>query len=54
LPRTSTGYPADLSIVAVDDHEYATVVGLSTMHQRVTDHGPVAARLVLERRSTWS
>jgi DNA-binding LacI/PurR family transcriptional regulator len=40
--------PADLSIVAVDDHEFATVVGLTTVHQRVADHGAIAARLVLE------
>ncbi|MFV1989132.1 MAG: LacI family DNA-binding transcriptional regulator [Acidimicrobiales bacterium] len=41
--------PRDMSIVGVDDHEFAEVVGLTTFRQEVADHGASAARLLLER-----
>lgn len=46
--RAGLQVPRDLSIVAVDNHEFADVVGLSTVHQQVSEHGAAAARLVLE------
>ena len=46
--RAGLQVPQDLSIVGVDNHEFATVVGLSTVHQQVSEHGAAAARLVLE------
>lgn len=39
---------ADLSIIGVDDHEFSQVVGLTTIHQDVADHGATAARLLIE------
>jgi len=41
--------PRDMSIVGVDDHEFAEVVGLTTFRQEVADHGASAATLLLER-----
>lgn len=41
--------PEDLSVIGVDDHDVAAVVGLTTIHQDVAEHGARAARLVLER-----
>jgi LacI family transcriptional regulator, repressor for deo operon, udp, cdd, tsx, nupC, and nupG len=46
--------PRDMSIVGVDDHEFAEVVGLTTFRQEVADHGASAARLLLERLSDSS
>lgn len=37
----------DVSLLGVDDHEFARVVSLSTIHQSVADHGAWAARLLL-------
>lgn len=39
----------DMSIVGVDDHEFAQVVGLTTVRQPVAEHGSTAARLLIER-----
>lgn len=39
--------PGDVSVVGVDDHDFASVVGLTTVHQQVAAHGAVAARLLL-------
>ena len=39
--------PDDLSIVGVDDHDLAVVVGLTTVHQDVDRHGARAARLII-------
>jgi len=41
--------PGDLSLVGVDDHDVAQVVGLTTVRQRVVEHGAVAARALLRR-----
>lgn len=41
--------PEDLSLIGVDDHDVAPVVGLTTVHQDVAEHGARAARLVLEQ-----
>ncbi len=38
----------DISVVGVDDHEFAQVVGLTTVAQSVSEHGAVAARLLLD------
>ena len=39
----------DVSIIGVDDHEFARVVDLTTIAQPVTDHGAMAGRLLLEQ-----
>jgi LacI family repressor for deo operon, udp, cdd, tsx, nupC, and nupG len=41
--------PRDLSLVGVDDHEVSQVLGLTTVRQRVAEHGAVAARALLRR-----
>lgn len=40
--------PDDVSLIGVDDHELAEVVGLSTIGQQVAEHGAMAARLLLD------
>jgi LacI family transcriptional regulator, repressor for deo operon, udp, cdd, tsx, nupC, and nupG len=40
--------PDDLSVVGVDDHDGAPVVGLTTVHQDVAEHGAHAARAMIE------
>jgi LacI family repressor for deo operon, udp, cdd, tsx, nupC, and nupG len=39
--------PDDLSVVGVDDHDAAPVVGLTTVHQDVAEHGAHAARAMI-------
>lgn len=41
--------PEDVSLVGVDDHDVAPVVGLTTVHQDVAEHGARAARLVVDQ-----
>ncbi len=41
--------PDDVSLVGVDDHEVAEVLGLTTVRQRVVEHGALAARALLRR-----
>ena len=41
--------PEDFSLVGVDDHDVAAVVGLTTVHQDVAEHGARAARLVVRQ-----
>jgi DNA-binding LacI/PurR family transcriptional regulator len=43
--------PADLSLVGVDDHEVAEVIGLTTVRQHVVEHGAIAARTLLRQLS---
>lgn len=38
----------DVSLIGVDDHEFARVVGLTTIRQSVANHGALAARLLLD------
>ena len=38
----------DVSIIGVDDHEFARVVALTTIGQSVASHGAVAARLLID------
>jgi LacI family transcriptional regulator, repressor for deo operon, udp, cdd, tsx, nupC, and nupG len=40
--------PDDVSIVGVDDHEFAEVVGLTTVRQAVIEHGARAAQFVID------
>jgi LacI family repressor for deo operon, udp, cdd, tsx, nupC, and nupG len=40
--------PGELSIIGVDDHDNAPVVGLTTVHQDVPEHGAHAARIVFD------
>jgi DNA-binding LacI/PurR family transcriptional regulator len=40
--------PHQLSIIGVDDHDSAPVVGLTTVHQDVPEHGAHAARMVFD------
>jgi DNA-binding LacI/PurR family transcriptional regulator len=39
--------PEDVSLVGVDDHDFAPVIGLTTIRQHVEEHGTTAARLLL-------
>jgi DNA-binding LacI/PurR family transcriptional regulator len=39
--------PGDISLVGVDDHEVAEVMGLTTVRQRVVEHGARAAAALL-------
>lgn len=39
--------PRDVSVIGVDDHELSAVVRLTTIRQRVSDHGAMAARALL-------
>ena len=39
--------PGDVSLVGVDDHEIAEVMGLTTVRQHVVDHGARAADMLL-------
>jgi DNA-binding LacI/PurR family transcriptional regulator len=39
--------PGDVSLIGVDDHEVAVVMGLTTVRQRVVEHGAMAARALL-------
>ena len=41
--------PRDVSLVGVDDHDLSVVVGLTTVRQRVIDHGARAARLLINQ-----
>ena len=47
LRRAGLRVPQDISVVGVDDHEMAEVVGLTTVRQDVYEQGAVAARLML-------
>lgn len=40
--------PDDVSIIGVDDHEFARVVHLTTIRQPVADHGAHAARMLID------
>lgn len=41
--------PSDVSVIGVDDHDFASIVGLTTVQQEVARHGEVAARILLDR-----
>jgi len=41
--------PRDLSLVGVDDHDVAAALGLTTVRQRVVEHGAMAARALLRK-----
>ena len=41
--------PDDLSLIGVDDHDVSAVLGLTTVHQDIDEHGVRAARLLIER-----
>ena len=41
--------PGDVSLVGVDDHECAEVMGLTTVRQDVVEHGATAARALLRQ-----
>jgi DNA-binding LacI/PurR family transcriptional regulator len=41
--------PDDVSLIGVDDHEVAEVLGLTTVRQRVVEHGALAARALLRQ-----
>lgn len=47
LSDRGLGAPADVSVIGVDDHDVAELIGLTTMHQPVVEHGAEAARLLL-------
>jgi DNA-binding LacI/PurR family transcriptional regulator len=46
--RAGLHVPDDLSIIGFDDHELASMLGISTMAQQVPLQGRLAARLVLD------
>jgi LacI family transcriptional regulator, repressor for deo operon, udp, cdd, tsx, nupC, and nupG len=39
--------PSDVSLIGIDDHESAAVMGLTTVRQQVVEHGALAARALL-------
>ena len=41
--------PEDVSLIGVDDHDVAPVLGLTTVHQDVAEHGARAARIAIEQ-----
>lgn len=41
--------PGDISVVGVDDHEFSSVVGLTTVAQDVAKHGTAAAQILLQQ-----
>ncbi len=41
--------PDDLSLIGVDDHDVSEVLGLTTVHQDVDEHGARAARIIVEQ-----
>jgi LacI family transcriptional regulator, repressor for deo operon, udp, cdd, tsx, nupC, and nupG len=45
----SIDIPGDVSLVGVDDHEIAEVMGLTTVRQHVVEHGARAAATLLRR-----
>ncbi len=48
LRRAGLTVPGDVSVVGVDDHEMAAVLDLTTVAQRVTDQGRIAAEMLLQ------
>ena len=48
LSRRDLRPGVDISLVGVDDHEFARVVGLTTIRQSVGHHGAAAARALIE------
>ncbi len=46
--RLGIRVPGDLSVVGIDDHEYAEMFSLTTMQQRPREQGAVAVELLLE------
>lgn len=49
LSEASLVAGTDISIIGVDDHDVARVVGLTTVRQHVADQGAAAARALVER-----
>ncbi len=47
LTERGLAVPDDMSIVGVDDHEFASVLGLTTVRQPVREHGTTAVDLLL-------
>ncbi len=47
--RLGLDIPGDVSLVGVDDHEIADVIGLTTVRQHVVDHGARAATALLRQ-----
>lgn len=41
--------PEDLSLIGVDDHDVSVVLGLTTVHQDIDEHGARAARIVVDQ-----
>lgn len=52
LRRASVEIPRRLSVVGIDDHEMASVIGLTTVAQPVAEQGATAARLLLAQLAT--
>lgn len=48
LRRAGLDVPGDVSVVAIDDHEMASMLDLTTVAQSVTEQGEVAAQLLLQ------
>ncbi|MDJ0316781.1 MULTISPECIES: LacI family DNA-binding transcriptional regulator [Arthrobacter] len=45
--RRGIRIPEDLSVVGIDDHDFAGPAGLSTIGQKPADHGRLAAKMLL-------
>jgi len=46
--RLGIGVPSDLSVVGIDDHEYAEMFGLTTLSQLPREQGAAAVDLLME------
>jgi DNA-binding LacI/PurR family transcriptional regulator len=46
--RLGIGVPSDLSVVGIDDHEYAEMFGLTTLSQLPREQGAAAVELLME------
>ncbi|WP_231391912.1 LacI family DNA-binding transcriptional regulator [Arthrobacter sp. 35W] len=45
--RRGIRIPQDLSVVGIDDHEFSAAAGLTTIRQEPTEHGYLAARMLM-------
>jgi DNA-binding LacI/PurR family transcriptional regulator len=48
LRRAGLRVPEDVSVVGIDDHPFAALADLTTVHQGVREQGATAARMVLD------
>ncbi|WP_427016191.1 LacI family DNA-binding transcriptional regulator [Pseudarthrobacter sp. P1] len=49
--RRGIRIPEDLSVVGIDDHDFSGAAGLTTIRQNPTEHGYLAAKMLMEELS---